>query len=149
MKKVKVLITYKNKNKILLSDIILPIQTGRKIAKEILNRAFIRSHGNLKFNEEIKIYCFISPNEKDEVIIQDVIKNQKSKVLIFGKISNNLASLIGLILNNNILNLDEISFSHEKEEDNSNLLVKYNEHILNKSNSLKDRYFYRFDFTDE
>jgi hypothetical protein len=128
---------------------VINIKSSNKIAKEILNKAFVRSHGNFKFNEEVKIYCFISPNEKDEVIIQDIIKNQKSKVLIFGKISNNLAALIGLILNNNAFNLDEISFSHEKEEDKSNLVVKYNDHILNKSNALKDRYFYRFDFTDE
>lgn len=128
---------------------MINIKSSNKIAKEILNKAFIRSHGNLKFEEEIKIHCFISPNENDEISIQDIIKNQKSKVLIFGKISNNLAALIGLILNNNAFNLDEISFSHEKEEDKSNLVVKYNDHILNKSNALKDRYFYRFDFTDE
>lgn len=128
---------------------MINIISSNKLAFSIIEKAILRSHGNSRFNEEIKIYCFISPNEKDEVLIQDIIRNQKSKVLIFGKISNNLASSIGLVLNNNAFNLDEISFSHEKKEDKSNLLVKYNEHILNKSNALKDRYFYRFDFTDE
>ena len=35
MVSVKILVTYKNKHKVLKSDIITPIQTGRAIADEI------------------------------------------------------------------------------------------------------------------
>ena len=128
---------------------MIKIFSQNKIVKEILTKAFIRSHGKIKSNNRKEIYCFISPNENDEITIQNILTNEKSKILIFGKISNELAKLIGLNLNNNTLELDDIHFSDERKYDISNLIVKYNEHELNKNNPLKDRFFYRFDFTDE
>lgn len=58
---------------------MINIFSPNKIAKEILNKAFTRSHGNSRFDAEVKIYCFISPNENDEISIQNIIKIKKVK----------------------------------------------------------------------
>lgn len=112
----------------------------------ILEKSFIRSHGKILNKDDI--YCFVSPSLKDEETLLSLI-SKKIKILIFGKISEGLAKLIGLEYNSNPIDLNELDFSHKNKEDRSNLFVKYTDHSLNKNNSLKNRYFYRFDFTDE
>lgn len=112
----------------------------------ILEKSFTRSHGN--FLNKADIFCFISPSLKDEESISSLI-NTKSKILIFGKISESLAKLIGLEYNSNPINLNKFEFSHENKDDYSNLIVKYTDHSLNKNNELKNRNFHRFDFTNE
>lgn len=128
---------------------MIKIFSQNKILKEILNKAFIRSHGNINFINELQVYCFISPSQNDEMMIKDILQNQKSKILIFGKISNALAQLIGLYSKECDIKLEEVNFSHERELDVSNLVVKYYNHDLNRKNPLKERFFYRFDFMDE
>ncbi|WP_152055356.1 polysaccharide deacetylase family protein [Aliarcobacter butzleri] len=128
---------------------MIKIFSQNKISKEILNKAFIRSFGNSKIKMQNEIYCFISPSENDEITIKNILNGQKSKILIFGKISSDLASLIGLKLKECNLKLDNIDFSHDRYEDKSNLLIRYNEHNLNKNNPIKNRFFYRFDFMNE
>ena len=81
---------------------MIKIFSQNKIVKEILTKAFIRSHGKIKSNKQREIYCFISPDEKDQISIQNFLTNEKSKILIFGKISNELAKSIGLNHNNKI-----------------------------------------------
>lgn len=126
---------------------MINIISSNKIAKEIVQKSILRSHGNIE-NKLDNIYCFISPDSNAEKLIEKIVL-KKSKVLIFGSISESLAKLIGLEYNNNSLILDDIKYDHNKNEDKSNLFIKYNQHTLNKNNPLENRYFYRFDFTDE
>lgn len=128
---------------------MIKIFSQNKISKEILNKAFIRSYGNVRIQRQNEIYCFISPSQNDEITIKNILNEQKSKILIFGKISSDLAGLIGLKSKEYNFKLDEIDYSHERYEDKSNLVIKYNEHNLNKNNPIKDRFFYRFDFMNE
>jgi hypothetical protein len=128
---------------------LIKLTSQNKISYSIVEKAILRSHGNFTFEDDLNIYCFISPDEKDEIKIRNIIEAQNSKILILGKISNSLANLIGLEITNKKIILDKKTFDHEKKEDFSNLLVKYTDHELNKNNFLLNRYFYRFDFTNE
>jgi hypothetical protein len=116
----------------------------------IIKKAIQRSHGNIDYQNN-NIYYFISPTKADEDLIKNIINNNNnnSKILILGKISNELAKLLGLKHNDNKIVLNELTYDHQKYEDKSNLNIKYNYHLLNKNNPLSKRYFYRFDFTDE
>jgi len=125
------------------------ITSSNKIAYEIVQKAFIRSHGNIISHNAMNMYCFISPSKEDEVTISKLIL-EHSKILIFGKISKKLAETLGLQLQQNTMLLNDITFDHKNEEDSSGYKIHYDlEHTLCKNTSLEERYFYRFDFTDE
>lgn len=123
--------------------------TENRQSNIVLNKAIQRSHGITLNNSCNNIYCFISPSQNEEKLVKEIVNKKKSKILIFGKISDELAGFIGLRLNKNVLELNDINFDHNNIEDNSNLYIEYKNHFLTKRNSLKKRYFYRFDFTDE
>ncbi|NOR54961.1 MAG: hypothetical protein GQ531_02015 [Sulfurovum sp.] len=128
---------------------MIHITASNKMAYEIVQKAFTRSHGNIVSHNDTNIYCFISPNAEDEETISKLILNQ-TKVLIFGKISENLAEILGLELQVNKMKLADITFDHDNEEDKSAYKIRYDlEHPLCKHTSLEERYFYRFDFTNE
>lgn len=118
-------------------------------AYHILEKAFLRSHGNISTNTQIAIFCFISPSDSEIEYIKNLVSLGNVKLLIFGKISQELAHFIGLKYLQNDIKLGEITFSHDNPEDHSNLLVRYKVHPLNQANPLYERYFYRFDFTNE
>lgn len=125
------------------------ITSSNKMAYEIVQKAFIRSHGNIISHNDMNIYCFISPGKEDEETIHKLI-SKHSKILVFGKISTLLAETIGLELHINTMKLNELTFDHLNTEDTSEYRIQYDlEHALCKHTLLKDRYFYRFDFTDE
>lgn len=126
------------------------IVTQNEFIFEILQKAFMRSHGNISGNSSDQLYCFITPNDSDEKLIKDLIQ-KNVKLIVFGKISGDLAKILGLnLIVDKVLENDNIVFDHSRSEDISNYKIIYDStKPLAENNPLKERYFHRFDFTDE
>lgn len=119
-----------------------------KIAQEIVQKALIRSHP-VK-SEGFKIYVFISPTDESFQLIKELSEN-KSKIIILGSITASVASLLGLSFveegfpfNKSIACLDE-----NKAFNASDLYISYYDHELLRYLPYKQRFFTRFDFTNE
>lgn len=120
---------------------MINIYSNNKISKEIVQKALLRSFG-LTFSN---INFFINPSNIEDKIIKELIQ-KNSKILVFGKISNELSSMLGLNIQDCKLDIEEIVYDHNNFEDTSRYKIKYETDLFN---ALSERYFHRFDFMNE
>lgn len=121
------------------------------VALEVVKTALFRSHPVQNIQSDI-IHVFISPSDHYLDQLKISIKNNK-KILIFGSLTNDIASLLLLEINGCIFSGEGTPFVciDETESFNkSNLYLNYNsDHSLTLRVPYDKRYFLRFDFSDE
>lgn len=119
-------------------------------ALEIVQKGFKRSFGNFS-SDATKVYVFISPDDQTSDQISELL-NEGHKIVILGEIGNETATLLGLELDDSYRfddNKASLPTDHEGECHTTEYRLSYTSHILNKNIPYKNRYFARFDFTDE
>lgn len=119
------------------------------IANAIIHNGFLRSFGLFTCVKE-DCFCFISPNEQDFPSFQRALASS-SKIIVLGALPASFAEVLGL-------QMTDTAFCQEKAKavvdsdvshNASAYHVHYGEHALLSRVPYQQRYFERFDFTNE
>lgn len=118
-------------------------------ALEIIEKSFKRSFGSVK-SAFLDVWVFISPDNSNLEQIK-MLLNSSKKVVIFGRISSELAELIGLCSVPIVLESakSELIVNNTQPFNISEYRVSYANHALLISVPYAHRHFARFDFMDE
>ena len=121
-----------------------------RIALEIVQKGFYRSFSKIRSQQQ-KVSVFISP--KDELRDQiSALLSGGHKIVVLGEIGTKTAHLLGLKLSDSHHFDDKkasLPTNHEGECHTTEYRISYIPHPINQNTPYKNRYFARFDFTDE
>lgn len=123
---------------------------SNKIALEIVKTAILRSHPVFS-SDDPEIFIFISPDEHEDKHIQKLLGENK-KVIVFGKISDALAAILGLEIDySKIIEQKKaiVCLDQQQSHNTSEYYLGYQDHQLTANVPYEKRYFARFDFMDE
>lgn len=123
---------------------------SNKIALEIVKTAILRSHPVFS-SDDANIFVFISPDEHEDRHIQKLLGENK-KVIVFGKISDALAAILGLEIDySKIIEPKKaiVCLDQQQPHNTSEYYLIYQDHQLTANVPYEKRYFARFDFMDE